>query len=102
GRDGGKTLPPVVAAIGVPRLDALKPVVAVEQDSIATKRAEELIVGFGTKAVNRLATLVNDNRWFVQRRGARLLGRIGTADAVPLLQPLLRQSDARVAQAAIS
>ena len=38
----------------------------------------------------------------MQRRGARLLGRIGTADAVPLLQPLLRQSDPRVARAAVA
>ena len=36
------------------------------------------IVGFGQKAVPRLASLVGDSRWFVQRRGARLLGRIGT------------------------
>ena len=100
--DAWKTIRGVIAAIGVASVDSLKPAVAVEHDSIATTRAEELIVGFGTKAVNRLATLVNDSRWFVQRRGARLLGRIGTADAVPLLQPLLRQSDARVAQAAIS
>ena len=41
-------------------------------------------------------------RAFVQRRGARLLGTIGTADAVPLLQPLLRQSDPRVARAAVA
>jgi len=97
-----KTIRGVIAAIGAASIDALKPVVSVEQDSVATKRAEELIVGFGAKAVNRLATLVNDHRWFVQRRGAKLLGRIGTAEAVPLLQPLLRQSDARVAQATIA
>jgi len=97
-----KTIRGVIAAIGAASIDALKPVVSVEQDSVATKRAEELIVSFGAKAVNRLATLVNDHRWFVQRRGAKLLGRIGTAEAVPLLQPLLRQSDARVAQATIA
>jgi HEAT repeat protein len=44
---------------------------------------------------------VGDPRWFVQRRGARLLGRIGTAEAVPLLQPLLRQSDPRVVREAV-
>ena len=47
-------------------------------------------------------SLVGDSRWFVQRRGARLLGRIGTAEAVPLLQPLLRQSDPRVAREAVA
>ena len=40
----------------------------------APGRAESVIVGFGDKAVPRLASLVGDSRWFVQRRGARLLG----------------------------
>ena len=62
----------------------------------------ELIIGFGQTAVSRLGSLVGDPRWFVQRRGARLLGTIGSADAVPLLQPLLRQSDPRVARAAVA
>ena len=50
----------------------------------------------------RLASLVGDPRWFVQRRGANLLGRIASAEAVPLLQPLLRQGDPRVARAAVA
>jgi HEAT repeat protein len=100
--EGWKAMRGVIAAIGVASVDALKPVVAVEQDTVATGRAEEQIVGFGAKAVSRLSTLVSDSRWFVQRRAARLLGRIGAAEGVPLLQPLLRQGDARVAQGAIA
>jgi HEAT repeat protein len=38
----------------------------------------------------------------VQRNGARLLGRIAAAEAVPLLQPLLRRGEPRVARAAVS
>jgi HEAT repeat protein len=76
--------------------------VCVEDDSLATDRAEAVIVGFGPKSVMRLSSLVGDQRWFVKRRGARLLGRIATADAVPLLQPLLRQQDARVAREAVA
>jgi HEAT repeat protein len=92
----------VVAAVGASTVDALKAVLLVEQESAATRRAEELIARFGAKAVGRLAALVGDSRWFVQRRGAQLLGRIAAADGVPLLQPLLRQSDTRVAQAAVA
>ncbi|MCU1386136.1 MAG: hypothetical protein JWL71_4833 [Acidobacteria bacterium] len=92
----------VIASIGVSSVEALKSVVIVEEDTVTTARAESVIVGFGQRAVMRLASLVNDPRWFVQRRGARILGRIATADAVPLLQPLLRQSDPRVARAAVS
>jgi HEAT repeat protein len=38
----------------------------------------------------------------VQRNAARLLGQIGSPEAVPLLQPMLRQSDPRVVRAAVS
>jgi HEAT repeat protein len=96
------TIKTTIATVGVASVDALKAVVSVEHDTVATKRAEELIIGFGAKAVGRLTALVGDPRWFVQRRGAQLLGRIAVPEAVPLLQPLLRQSDTRVAQAAIS
>jgi HEAT repeat protein len=92
----------VIDSIGVSSVEALKSVVAVEQDDVTTARAESVIVGYGHKAVMRLASLVQDPRWFVQQRGARLLGRIATADAVPLLQPLLRQNDPRVARAAVA
>ena len=92
----------VIEAIGPPSIESLKPVVAVEQDNVGVGRAEETIVGFGSAAVSRLGGLVGDSRWFVQRRGARLLGRIAAADAVPLLQGLVRQSDPRVAREAIA
>lgn len=100
--DGWNALKAVIDTIGVSSVEALKSVVAVEHDTVATERAEGVIVGFGQKAVIRLASLVGDSRWFVQRRGARLLGQIGTADAVPLLQPLLRQNDPRVAREAVA
>src|SRR4029077_1478847 len=37
-----------------------------------------------------------------QRAGAILLGSIGSAEVVPLLQPLLRQSEPRVTQATVA
>jgi HEAT repeat protein len=92
----------VIQTVGVATVEAIKPVLLVEHDTAATGRAEELILGFGGRAVGRLASLVGDSRWFVQQRGARLLGRIATPEAVPLLQPLLRQADPRVARQAVS
>jgi HEAT repeat protein len=100
--DGWQALKAVIVSVGVFSVEALKSVVAVEPDTVGTDRAERVIVDFGQKAVIRLASLLTDPRWFVQRRGARLLGRIGTADAVPLLQPLLRQNDARVVREAVA
>jgi hypothetical protein len=98
---GWEAIRVVVTTIGAPAVSALVPVVMVEQPSLASERAGDLIVGFGTAAVGRLAPLVGDARWFVQRNGARLLGRIATPEAVPLLQPLLRKTDPRVAREAI-
>jgi HEAT repeat protein len=99
---GGEEIRGIVESVGVSCLEALKPVVAVEEDTTASGRAASLIAGFGAAGVSRLASLVGDPRWFAQRAGARLLGRSGSADAVPLLQPLLRRADPRVAQAAVA
>ena len=92
----------LIARVGPSSIEALKALVLVENDTAASTRAADLIVAFGSPAVSRLATLVGDPRWFVQRTGARLLGRLATPEAVPLLQPLVRKTDPRVARAAIS
>jgi HEAT repeat protein len=92
----------VIEVVGVATIEALKPVIMVEEPTLASQRAEQAILGFGQLAVSRLASLVDDERWFVQRNGARMLGRTGSPEAVPLLQPLLRRSDARVVREAVS
>jgi hypothetical protein len=100
--DNWKAMKAVIDTIGASSVEALKSVVSVEEDNVLTGRAEAVIAGFGKQAVMRLASLVGDPRWFVQRRGARLLGRIASPDGVPLLQPLLRQQDPRVAREAVA
>jgi len=100
--DNWTAMKAVIESIGVSSVEALKSVILVEPDTLTTARAETVIAGFGPRAVMRLASLAGDARWFVQRRGANLLGRIASAEAVPLLQPLLRQGDPRVARAAVA
>ena len=92
----------VIDVVGVATIEALKPIIMVEESTLASQRAEEAILGFGQLAVSRLASLVDDERWFVQRNGALMLGRTGSPEAVPLLQPLLRRSDTRVLREAVS
>lgn len=84
--------------VGATTVEALKPLVTTEADTPGSVRAGDTIVSFGEAAVARLESLVSDNQWFVQRNGARLLGRIALPSAVPLLQPLLRKADPRVAR----
>jgi hypothetical protein len=99
---GWETIRTVIATIGAACAEALKPAAAVEKETVASKRAEEIIIGFGAPAISRLSSLVGDSHWYAQVAGARMLGRIGTADAVPLLAPLLRKSDPRVTVQAIA
>ena len=92
----------IVTTIGPASIEALKPLLMNEEETPGSQRAADMVVAFKVPAVNRLAALTEDTRWFVQRNGARLLGRIAAAEAVPLLQPLLRKGDPRVARAAVS
>jgi hypothetical protein len=98
---GWTTIRGVIATIGIAATESLKPVVSVEQQTVASTRAEDLIVGFGTPAVSRLASLVGDPRWFVQLAAIRMLGAIAAPEGVALLQPMLRKSDPRVAREAV-
>jgi hypothetical protein len=91
----------IMRIIGAPVVEALKPVVSVEHPTETSRRAEDLIVGFGAAAAPRLSSLVSDGQWFAQAAGARLLGRIGNPAGVALLQPLLRQQDPRVIREAV-
>ena len=91
----------VIAKIGPSTVTPLSTVAATERATRASQRAAAAILGFGKGAISRLAPLVGDERWFAQLTGATLLGSIGGADVVSLLQPLLRKSDPRVAQAAV-
>lgn len=86
---------------GASCVDALLSALAVEQETRARRRATEIIVGYGAAAVSRLAPLIGHKDWFAQRSAAAVLGTIGAADGIPLLQGLLRSRDARVAAEAV-
>jgi HEAT repeat protein len=77
-------------------------VIVVEQETVACRRASDVVVGFGAPAIARLASLVGDPRWWAQRQAARLLRRIAVVEGVPMLRLLLRQGDARVIPDAVS
>jgi HEAT repeat protein len=60
-----------------------------------------VLLGYGVRAVSRVAPLVSSPHWYAQRNAAALLGEIGVPEGVPLLQPLLRGADPRVMRAAV-
>jgi len=99
--DAWETVCGMVVRIGPSTVTALSAIAATEHETRSSRRASSAILGFGKSAVSRLAPLVGDERWFAQLTGATLLGAIGSPEVVPLLQPLLRKSDPRVARAAV-
>ena len=99
---GWETMRAVITMIGPTSIEALKPVMASEEQTLLVQRAADMIVGFGPAAVVRIAPMVDDDRWFVQRNSAQLLGRIAAPEGVPLLQSLLRRGEPRVARATVS
>jgi len=64
--------------------------------------ATALLVRLGPPAIAGIAAGLEGQSAFVQRELARALGKIGTSAAVAPLQTLLRRSDPRVMQAAVS
>ncbi len=99
---GWQSVRGILMKIGPATIPSLITAAVSEQETIASKRASATIIAFGKPAVSRLAPLVADERWYAQLTGARLLGAIASPEAVPLLQPLLRKSDPRVAKAAVA
>ncbi len=91
----------IIRGIGAATVPALLGVYQ-KEDGAATERASALLAKIGTAAIPGLAAAIDDQRWFVQRELARLLGQIGTPAAVPPLQALLRRTDVRVMHAAVS
>jgi HEAT repeat protein len=92
----------IVQTIGPAAFPALTPLVLTEPQPAIYAMAMDLLAGFGPAAIAVGATLVADERWFVQRNGAQLLGRLGRGEAVPMLVPLLRGGDLRVIAAVTS
>jgi HEAT repeat protein len=91
----------VCARIGPAATDALKVHLDDEAQTPGRARASAIIRRYGPRGVVRLASVVGSKKWAAQRNAAELLGESGAAEAVPLLQPLLRGQDPRVTVAAV-
>jgi hypothetical protein len=89
--------------IGPSAVHGLLPVLQSENESAqAYGRAREIVRKYGAAAVTQLAPLADDNRWFVQRNAANLLGGTRSPDAIAPLQSMLRRADARVLKHAVA
>lgn len=91
----------ICGRIGPAATDALKRHLEAEAATSARTRATEVIRQYGAGAVGRLTSLAGSAKWAAQRNLAELLGELAVAEAVPVLQPLLRGHDPRVTTAAV-
>ena len=87
--------------IGPASVDALRDLFQAQTATVAMARARPVILGFGSRAVLRLAPLAGSPAPHAQRHAADLLGALGVSEAVPLLQGLLRDRDSTVLRAAV-
>lgn len=88
--------------IGPVAVKALYPLLQSEHENAGYTRARSIVERFGAGAAVHLAALADDQRWFVLRNAAILLGGTRSPDAVPPLQSLLRRSDPRVLRHVVS
>lgn len=92
----------LVRAIGPSTVPGLIQAYHGEDGGTATDRTTVLLGKLGTAAIPAIAAAIEDKPWSVQRELAKALGKIGTAAAVPPLQSMLRRTDLRVLQTAVS
>jgi hypothetical protein len=91
----------ICLAIGPSSTDVLRLLLDVEILTPGRERAAATIQQYGVRAASRLGPLVASDHWYARRNAADLLGDLGSAEAVPYLQPLLRAGEPRVIQAAV-
>ena len=92
----------LIRGLGAPTIPALLAAYQREDGGGATDRATALLISLGPPAIPAITAALDDKRWFVQRELAKALGKIGTSAAVQPLQSLLRRSDVRVLQTAVT
>lgn len=90
----------IAIAIGPASVDGLRQTLMAESIR-ARDAAADIIVKLGSQVVSRLAPLVSGDNPTGRLMAARVLGRIGSPEGVPLLQPLLRGRDPAIAREAV-
>jgi HEAT repeat protein len=98
---GLKVLAECFNLIGPAGVRAMLPTLQSERETAAYTRACDIVRRYGAPAIGHLSPLTEDNRWFVQRTAAMLLGATRSPDAIAPLQALLRRNDLRVRQQAV-
>lgn len=90
----------IANAIGPPSVEGLRHALLTGPAPVKEAVAG-IVVTLGAGAISRLEPVTTADDAATRRIGARILGRIGAPEGVPLLQPLLRGRDPEVAREAV-
>ncbi len=86
----------LLLAVGQPAVDPLIDRLSTEESMTARRRLIAAIVCFGDVAVPSILRGFEDERWFVVRNMATILGELGNENSLPVLGRSLRHPDHRV------
>ncbi|GFE62058.1 HEAT repeat domain-containing protein [Geobacter sp. AOG2] len=91
----------VMTTGGQPAVGRAVEKLATTENLAVRKKLTMLLARLGEPAVAPILSMLDDNRWYMVRNLAAILGDIGSRKAVPQLEKCLRHSDTRVAKEAI-
>lgn len=90
-----------VAVLGRSMAEVLADLLAETAERGPRRVWEDALVALGSETRPVARDMLADDRWFVVRNGARILGKIGDEDDVSSLRPVLTHDDARVRREAV-
>lgn len=96
-----KALHALLSASGLPAIRLMVEKMGTTDSLAARKAMATLLVQLGEPAVESILSMIGDERWYIVRNLAAILGDIGSAAAVPELQKCQHHSDVRVCKEAI-
>lgn len=99
--DRRKELTNTCLRLGAEMLDALADALSATRDRFARRTFVDTIVAFGEEAMPVVERMAQDERWFVVRNAAAILGDIGGARAVELAIGALAHPEGRVRREAV-
>ena len=92
---------PLLLKVGDPAVNVLLDSLSNTEDRHCRRMLVDVISKFGSSASKRIKDRLYDDRWFVIRNMASILGEIGNRDSLSALDKLLEHSDIRVKKEAI-
>lgn len=92
---------PLLLKIGDPAVDILLDSLSNTEERHCRRKLVDIVSKFGSSASNRIKGRLQDDRWFVVRNMASILGEISNRDSLSALDKLLEHSEIKVKKEAI-